>query len=57
MIGVEAAAPMGAPIRVKIWRDRLALRRREAAAILVVGRQALFSLTGELGKIRSLDAT
>lgn len=38
MIEVEGTAPMGDPIRVKIRRDRLALRRKEAASILVVGR-------------------
>ncbi len=38
MIEVEGTAPMGDPIRVKIRRDRLALRGSEAAAILVVGR-------------------
>jgi len=38
LIEVEGAAPMGDPIRVKIRRYRLALRRSEAAAIVVVGR-------------------
>lgn len=38
LIEVEGVAPMGGPMRVKIRRDRLALRRTEAAAIVVVGR-------------------
>ncbi len=38
LIEVEGTAPMGDPIRVKIRRYRLALRRSEAAAIVVVGR-------------------
>ena len=38
LIEVEGTAPMGDPIRVKIRRDRLALRRSEATAIQVVGR-------------------
>jgi DtxR family transcriptional regulator, Mn-dependent transcriptional regulator len=38
LVEVEGTAPMGDPIRVKIRRDRLALRRKEAAAIVVVGR-------------------
>ncbi|UCD48597.1 MAG: metal-dependent transcriptional regulator [Phycisphaerales bacterium] len=38
LIEVEGVAPMGDPIRVRIRRYRLSLRRSEAAAILVVGR-------------------
>jgi len=38
LIEVEGVAPMGDPIRVRIRRYRLALRRSEAAAIVVVGR-------------------
>jgi len=38
LIEVEGVAPMGDPIRVRIRRYRLALGRREAMAIVVVGR-------------------
>jgi len=38
LIEVEGVAPMGDPIRVRVRRYRLALRRTEAAAIVVVGR-------------------
>jgi len=36
LVAVEAAAPMGGPIRVKIRGYRLALRRQEAEGIVVV---------------------